>query len=84
MILQENPKVTIFYLEDNKRKTHKLNAVKNFKDTAEIGECEYQMGLKKGKLLQKLNEIGSLLHDTEFIREALDINDKIFQMSASN
>ena len=56
----------------------------NFKDSHEIRECEYQTGLKKGKLLQKLNAIGRLLHDTSFTQEVLLLNEKIMSISEGN
>jgi len=70
--------------DQTKRHTLKLNAVKNFKDIPEIGECEHQMGLRKGTLIQKLNEIGRLMHDGGFVKETLDLNNRIMQISQFN
>jgi len=71
-------------MENNKRHTVKLNVVRNFKDSHEIRECEYQTGLKRGKLLQKLNAIGRLMHDESFVQETLQLNENITSISEGN
>jgi hypothetical protein len=81
---KKNPKLTLFYMVNNNRHTIKLNVVKNFKDSPEIRECEHQLGLKKGRLIIKLNTIGRIINDDEFVGEALDLNREIVDISAAN
>jgi hypothetical protein len=77
--------VTLFYMNSNKtRHTMKLALVKNFKDTPEIRECEFQMGLKKGKLLLTLNALGRIVHDEGFVSQLLRLNENILSISAEN
>jgi hypothetical protein len=69
---------------NNNRHTIKLNVVKNFKDSPEIRECEHQLGLKKGRLILKLNTIGRIINDADFVQEALELNREIVEISADN
>lgn len=78
------PNVTLFYMNNNSRHTVKLALVKNFKETPEIRECEFQLGLKKGKLLLKLNTLGRIMHDSCFVTQLLQLNENILSISAEN
>jgi hypothetical protein len=78
------PTVTMFYMENNNRVDVKLNIVRNFKETDEIRNCEEQMGLKKGSLIQKLNTVGRIVHDTEFVNQMVNLEEKISSISAEN
>ncbi|CAG7732267.1 unnamed protein product [Allacma fusca] len=78
------PTITMFYMENNNRVDVKLNIVRNFKETDEIRNCEEQMGLKKGSLIQKLNTIGRSINDLEFVSQVVNLEEKISSISAEN